>query len=108
MIDFVQHFVAFLLGAVVAYVVLQIILTYFAIRSFKAELEKHIESRIIPVTVEFDNNQYYCYNKQSREFMAQGATLDEIKKRLQARFHDCIIYIDDGDPEVIDNLLRQK
>ena len=108
MIDFVQEFVVFLLETAVAYLIIQIVLNYFAIRFLKEELEQHLESRAIPVTVEFDNNEFYCYNKQSREFMAQGATYDEIKKRLQARFSDCVVYIDGGDPAVIDKLLSQK
>jgi len=108
MIDLVKEFVVFLFEGALVYVVIQIILNYFAIRFLKEELEQHLESRIIPVTVEFDNNEFYCYNKQNKEFMAQGATYDEIKKRLQARFSNCVVYIDGGDPAVIDKLLSQK
>ena len=108
MIDFVQEFVVFLLEVALAYLVLQIVLNYFAIQALRDEIGQHLDSRTIPVTVEFDNNQYYCYNKQNKEFMAQGATYDEIKKRLQARFSDCVVYIDGGDPAVIDKLLSQK
>jgi len=108
MIDLVQEFAVFLLEAAVAYVAIQIVLNYFAIRALKEEIEQHLESRMVPVTVEFDNNQYYCYNKQNKEFMAQGATYDEIKKRLQVRFANCVVYIDGGDPAVIDRLLRQR
>ena len=107
MIDLVKEFVVFLFEGALVYVVIQIILNYFAIRFLKEELEQHLESRIIPVTVEFDNNEFYCYNKQNKEFMAQGATYDEIKKRLQARFSNCVVYIDGGDPAVIDKLLSQ-
>ena len=108
MSDFAQEFVVFLFEVALVYVAMQIVLNYFAIRFLKEELEQHMESQAIPVTVEFDNNEFYCYNKQSREFMAQGATYDEIKKRLQARFSDCVVYIDGGDPAVIDKLLSQK
>ena len=108
MIDFVQEFAVFLLEAAVAYIAIQIVLNYFAIRALKEEIEQHVESRMIPVTVEFDNNQYYCYNNKNKEFMAQGATYDEIKNQLQSRFQDCVIYIDGGDPAVIDRLMRQK
>ena len=108
MIDLVQEFAVFLLEAAVAYVVIQIVLNYFALRALRDEIGQHLDSRTIPVTVEFDNNQYYCYNKQNKEFMAQGATYDEIKKRLQARFSNCVVYIDGGDPAVIDKLLSQK
>jgi hypothetical protein len=108
MIDFAQEFVVFLLEVALAYLVLQIVLNYFALRALRDEIGQHLDSRAIPVTVEFDNNQYYCYNKQNKEFMAQGATYDEIKKRLQARFTNCVVYIDGGDPAVIDRLMRQR
>ena len=104
MIDFVQEFVVFLLETALAWLVIQIVLNYFAIRFLKEELEQHLESRAIPVTVEFDNNEFYCYNKQNKEFMAQGATYDEIKNQLQSRFQDCVVYIDGGDPAVVDQL----
>jgi predicted RNase H-like HicB family nuclease len=107
-IDLVQEFAVFLLETAVAYLIIQIVLNYFAIRFLKEEIEQHLESHAIPVTIEFDNDQYYCYNKQNKEFMAQGATYDEIKKRLQARFANCVVYIDGGDPAVIDRLLSQK
>jgi len=108
MSELIQQFAAFLLGMAIGYMILKIVLTYLAIRELKAEVEEHLESRVIPVLVEFDNNQYYCYNKKNKEFMAQGATYDEIKNHLQSRFSDCVIYIDDGDPAVIDQLMRQR
>lgn len=90
MIDFVQQFVAFLLGASVTYVVIQIILNYFAIRFMKIKVDQYVESRAIPITVEVDNDRYYCYNKQSKEFMAQGTTYDEVKTALESRFGEYI------------------
>ena len=106
MIDFVLEFAVFLLEVSLGYLAIQAVLLYFSIKALKAELEEHIESRMVPVTVEFDNNQYYCYNKENKEFMAQGASGEEIKKRLEDRFHDCVIYIDGGDPAVIERLLK--
>ena len=106
MIDFVQEFVVFLLEFSLGYLAIQAVLLYFSIKALKAEFDQHIESRMVPVTVEFDNNQYYCYNKQNKEFMAQGASGEEIKKRLEDRFHDCVIYIDGGDHAVIERLLK--
>ena len=45
---------------------------------------------------------------QNKEFLAQGFNYEEIKAKLQSRFSDCLVYIDGGDPEVVDRLLRQK
>jgi hypothetical protein len=108
MIDFVQEFAVFLFQVALVYLALRAVTLYFSIKVIKEEIEQHVESRMIPVTVEFDNNQYYCYNNKNKEFMAQGATYDEIKNQLQSRFQDCVIYIDGGDPAVIDRLMRKK
>ena len=108
MTDFVAEFAVFVLKMILVYTVIQIVINYFTIRIMTTEIREHIESRAIPVTVEFDNDQFYCYNKQNKEFLAQGFNYEEIKKRLQARFSDCVVYIDGGDPEVIDKLLKQK
>jgi hypothetical protein len=106
--ELIWQFAEFLLGMAIGFMILNIVLTCLAIRELKAEVEEHLQSRTIPVLVEFDNNQYYCYNKKNQEFLAQGATYDEIKNHLQSRFRDCVIYIDDGDPAVIDQLMRQR
>lgn len=108
MTDFVAEFAIFVLQIMLVYAVIQIVINYVAIRIMTTELREHIESRAIPVTVEFDNDQYYCYNKQNKEFLAQGFNYEEIKAKLQSRFSDCLVYIDGGDPEVVDRLLRQK
>ena len=108
MTDFVAEFAVFVLQMMLVYAVIQIVINYVAIRIMTTELREHIESRAIPVTVEFDNDQYYCYNKQNKEFLAQGFNYEEIKTQLQARCKDCLVYIDGGDPEVVDRLLKQK
>jgi len=108
MTDFVAEFAVFFLQMMLVYAVIQIVINYVAIRIIKTQIQEHIESRAIPVTVEFDNDQFYCYNKQNKEFLAQGFNYEEIKAKLQSRFSDCLVYIDGGDPEVVDRLLRQK
>ena len=108
MTDFVAEFAVFVLQMMLVYAVIQIVINYFAISIIKTQIQEHIESRAIPVLVEFDNDQYYCYNKQNKEFLAQGSTYEEIKTQLQARCSDCLVYIDGGDPEVVDRLLKQK
>jgi len=108
MTDFVAEFAVFVLKMILVYTVIQIVMNYFTIRIIKTQIQEHIESRAIPVTVEFDNDQFYCYNKQNKEFLAQGFNYEEIKAKLQSRFNDCLVYIDGGDPEVVDRLLKQK
>ena len=108
MTDFVSEFAVFVLQMILVYAVIQVVIKYVAISIITAQIQEHIESRAIPVLVEFDNDQFYCYNKQNKEFLAQGSTYEEIKTQLQARCKDCLVYIDGGDPEVVDRLLKQK
>ena len=108
MFDFVQDFAVFLLELGLAYLAFLAVLIFFYRQQVTDQMKQDLEIRMLPITVEFDKNQYYCYNKQSQEFMAQGATYDEIQNALQARFSDYILYIEGGDPEVVDRLLKQK
>ena len=57
MTDFVAEFAVFVLQMMLVYAVIQIVINYVAIRIMTTELREHIESRAIPVTVEFDNDQ---------------------------------------------------
>jgi hypothetical protein len=105
MFDFVLDFAVFLLVLGLIYLAFLAVLICFYRQEVTDQMEQHLESIMLPVTVEFDNNQFYCYNKQSQEFMAQGATYDEIKNALQARFSHYILYVEGGDPEVLYKLL---
>lgn len=65
------------------------------------------EERLIALTVEVDNNQYFCYNSITNDFVCQGRDLKEIRERFRARYPDKDAAIYDGDKTAVATLKSQ-
>lgn len=80
-------------------------------RDFRAELEEfadRLESgRLIPVTVEVDQEQYFCYNAITKDFVCQGYTLKELAERFSLRFPESKLAIYNGDETAVKVLKEQ-
>lgn len=80
-------------------------------RDFRAELEEYAErldsGKLIPVTVEVDQEQYFCYNAITKDFVCQGYTLKEIAERFSARFPESKLTIYNGDETAVKVLKEQ-
>lgn len=63
--------------------------------------------KVIPLTVEFDNNLYYCYNSKTNQFVCQGENVDEIISKFKARFPGLNAFFDAGDEAAIATLKQQ-
>jgi len=50
------------------------------------DMSKQIKEQIIHVDIEKHDNIFYLYNKDTREFIAQGTTFEEVKQRCETRF----------------------
>jgi hypothetical protein len=77
------------------------------VREVMAELDQHIEqaaSTLMPVIVERESNQLFCYAKEDHQFICQGATVAEIRAAFAQRFPDKTAYLDGGDPELVEEL----
>ena len=101
--------VGILLGMAIA-----VLLIYLYIRGLvhqvMAELDEHIEraaSTLMPVVVERENGQLFCYAKEDNQFICQGATLAEIRAAFKSRFPDKTAYLDGGDPDLVEELRKQ-
>ena len=74
-------------------------------RDLRAEIEDfadRLESgKLIPVTVEVDNNQYFCYNAITHDFVCQGHNLKEIVERFSLRFPQGKLAIYNGDENAV-------
>ena len=49
------------------------------------------DGSLIPLTVELDNNIFFCYNMLTKEFVCQGTDLNEIMKKFTERFPDTML-----------------
>jgi len=80
-------------------------------RDFRAELEEFADrldsGKLIPVTVEVDQEQYFCYNAITQDFVCQGYTLKEIAERFSLRFPESKLAIYNGDETAVKVLKEQ-
>jgi len=65
------------------------------------------EERLIPLTVEVDLDQYFCYNSITKAFVCQGRNLKEIVERFKQRYPDKAAAIYDGDEVAVSTLRSQ-
>ena len=65
------------------------------------------EERLVALTVEQENGQYYCYNSLTNDFVCQGSDLKEIRERFRARYPDKDAAIYDGDESAVATLKSQ-
>ena len=65
------------------------------------------EERLIALTVEQQNDQYFCYNSVTNDFVCQGSNLTEIRERFRARYPNKDAAIDDGDRTAVATLKSQ-
>ena len=65
------------------------------------------EERLIALTVEQQNDQYFCYNSVTNDFVCQGSNLTEIRERFRARYPNKDAAIYDGDRTAVAALKSQ-
>jgi hypothetical protein len=65
------------------------------------------QERLIALTVEVDDNQYFCYNSITKDFVCQGRDLKEIRERFRERYPDKDAAIYDGDKTAVATLKSQ-
>ena len=65
------------------------------------------EEKLIALTVEVDQDQYFCYNSITKDFVCQGSDLKEIRERFRARYPDKDAAIYDGDESAVATLKLQ-
>ena len=70
-------------------------------------VEKLAQDRLIALTEEIDNNQYFCYNALTKDFVCQGYSLKEIIERFRLRYPNKAAAIYDGDEIAVKTLKSQ-
>ena len=65
------------------------------------------QERLIALTVEVDQNQYFCYNAITKDFVCQGYSLKEIVERFRLRYPNKAAAIYDGDETAVKTLRSQ-
>ena len=65
------------------------------------------QERLIPLTVEVDQNQYFCYNSITKAFVCQGYSWKEIVERFKQLYPEKAAAIYDGDETAVRTLKSQ-
>jgi hypothetical protein len=110
LMEFGDFVIYFGIGWVIANLVLSL-LAFLLRRHIDQELttvgQALDEERLIALTVEIDQDQYFCYNSITKDFVCQGSDLKEIGERFRERYPDKDAAIYDGDESAVATLKLQ-
>lgn len=73
-------------------------------RGIVRETIREVESQMLGVVVEEDGGQLYFYRETDRQFLCQGTSLAEIRKRFNDMYPEKIAFLAGGDPALIERL----
>lgn len=109
--DFLIYFGLIYFAVSIAFGLLEAWLLHRLSRGFAEDLNEVSqaldEERLIALTVEQENNQYFCYNSVTNDFVCQGRDLKEIKERFRARYPNKDAAIYNGDETAVATLKSQ-
>jgi uncharacterized protein (DUF58 family) len=98
----------------ISYMLVRVLTTWLLnrlTREIRAEIQEYADrldsGQLIPVTVEVDQAQYFCYNAITKDFVCQGHTLKEIAERFSLRFPESKLAIYNGDETAVKVLKEQ-
>ena len=77
------------------------------VRGMVRETIREVEADMVPIVVEEDAGQLYFYRETDRQFLCQGTTLMEIRKRFNDMYPSKIAYLAGGDPALIERLKNE-
>ena len=77
------------------------------VRGMVRETIREVEADMVPIVVEEDAGQLYFYRETDRQFLCQGGTLMEIRKRFNEQYPSKIAYLAGGDPLLIERLKNE-
>ena len=116
--QFLMEFSDFLIGFALTYLVVALVfglLKTWLMYKFEQHISQDLttvgqaldEEKLIALTVEVDQNQYFCYNSITKDFVCQGSDLKEIRERFRERYPDKDAAIYDGDESAVATLKLQ-
>ena len=114
LMEFGDFLIWFGIGWLISSIALSV-LEFFLRRHLERSMESELtgvgqaldEERLIALTVEVDNNEYFCYNSITKDFVCQGSDLKEIRERFRVRYPDKDAAIYDGDETAVATLKSQ-
>ena len=71
------------------------------------EEKSKLENKSIGVNVEHEQGHYYFYNEKNNAFIAQGATVKEVRDIIRKRYPEATVYLASASEEVT-AMLKQE
>jgi hypothetical protein len=83
-----DEIINFLINFAMVYFLIRIVFTLIAWRLEKqiVHVEKIVESEFVMLDLEHTDNQYFCYNTRTKDFVCQGQTMLEIVQNFKSRY----------------------
>ena len=66
------------------------------------EVVRETESNLVGLDIELDNNTYFCYNSEDKQFVCRGATVVEVAQAFRARYPTKTAYLAGGEESVVE------
>jgi hypothetical protein len=95
-------------------IALSVIVVNIALRIATRRAERQIEELAaainalsppkIEARVEEQDGVFYVYRADDNSFLAQGTNLPELRQRIESRMKDVMVYVTEGDAEVLARL----
>ena len=106
-----MEFVSFIIDLVLLGMAIWFVFTWLVSRHLENQLGAVVrdldQEQLIPLTVEVDSDQYFCYNSITKAFVCQGRSLKEIVERFKQRYPEKSAAIYDGDETAVRTLKSQ-
>ena len=84
------------------------------IRRFETELRELVreavaetEANLIGLIVEQEGGVIYAYTEQDRQFVCQGATVEEIREGFKSRYPEKTAYLAGGDEALVERFKQE-
>jgi MFS superfamily sulfate permease-like transporter len=74
------------------------------VRGLVRETIREVEADMVGIVVEEDAGQLYFYRETDRQFLCQGTTLSDIRKKFNDMYPEKIAFLAGGDPALIERL----
>jgi hypothetical protein len=83
-----DEIIYFLISSAVVYFLIRTVFTLIAWRLEKQiiHIEKSIESQYVILDLEHTDNQYFCYNTRTKDFVCQGQTMSDLVQNFKSRY----------------------
>jgi hypothetical protein len=106
-----MELLSFILDLVLFGMIIWFVFTWAVSRYLERQIDSVVrdldQEQLIPLTVEVDQNQYFCYNSITKAFVCQGHSLKEIVDRFKQRYPEKSAAIYDGDETAVRVLKSQ-